>query len=186
MTLANRNVCGRKTIITQKHTRDSDNLFDEWAEDIINDLDTILSIFGWRIPQTKPIPSIVATNASSVSAAILGVIREAYDIRTAMAEISTSGDVDLVIVSCDTPYNDIWMEDAYGDHKRRTTPSMDDGLDAHGKTVVESVVATTGIGLQREVWRTDAIIGSMSREVDMVLKPQVVLEYTLLEALIQG
>lgn len=186
-TAANRNVCGRKTIITQKHTRDSSNLFDEWAKDILEDLEIILSIFGWRGPKNKSLPSaIMAADTSSVSAVILGVVKEAYDIRTAMAEISTSGDVDLVIVSCDTPFNDIWMDDAYGDYRKRATLTTGNVMDPHGKTVIESVVATTGIGLQRETWKTDALSGVMSREVDMVLKPRVVLEYTLLEALTQG
>ena len=150
----------------------------------MDDFKGVLSIFGWRIPPSELKTASVVPGPSSVHTSILGVVKGAYDIRTAMAEVSTSGDVDLVIVSCDTPYNELLMDDAYGDYRRRPTPSMDTAMDPHGKTVIESVVATTGIGLQRETWKTGGVGGLASRDVDMVLKPRVVLEYTLLEALI--
>jgi hypothetical protein len=102
----------------------------------------------------------IVSGPSSVHTSILSVVKGAYDIRTAMAEVSTSGDVDLVIVSCDTPYNELLMDDAYGDQRRRSTSTMDNAMDPHGKAVIESVVATTGIGLQREIWKADGVGGS--------------------------
>lgn len=138
-----------------------------------------------------------------------------------MAEISTSGDIDLVIVSCDTPFNELRMEDGYGarrlrsgvvlsqasgkssglSHSHSPTGSLRKGKTAVGGTKgkggksgrvklgggldhaggVECVVATTGIGLQREILRNRD--GLISRDLEMVLKPRVVLEYTLVEAL---
>ncbi|KAJ2926432.1 hypothetical protein H1R20_g10661, partial [Candolleomyces eurysporus] len=171
----NTNICGKNTVITQKHTRESDNLFGDWVEEIIEDLSDVLSIFGWKVGGYSPGKKL---STLAIHARLLSLVKDAYDIRTAMAEVSTSGDIDLVIVSCDTQFNQEIMEDAYGD--RRTTARKDLGAEAEG--TFEDVVATTGIGLQREILRPHELVELITREIEMVLKPRVVLEYTLLEA----
>ncbi|RXW22798.1 hypothetical protein EST38_g3046 [Candolleomyces aberdarensis] len=172
----NTNICGKNTVITQKHTRESDNLFGDWVEEIIEDLCDVLSIFGWKIGGYSPGKKL---STLAIHTRLLSLVKDAYDIRTAMAEVSTSGDIDLVIVSCDTQFNQQIMEDAYGD--RRTTPRKDLGTEEPEGTF-EDVVATTGIGLQREILKPHELLELITRDIEMVLRPRVVLEYTLLEA----
>ncbi|KAF5315699.1 hypothetical protein D9611_005008 [Ephemerocybe angulata] len=181
---ANPNICGKKTVITQKHTRESNHLFGEWVDDMLDDLTGVLSLFGWSVELPSSTSHSTFFSPPSVHEPFLALVKDAYDIRTAMAEISTSGDVDLVIVSCDTPFNELWMQDAYGDARTRAMKGID--RNPYGKTTIECVVATTGIGLQREVLKAHTPSGVVSREIEMVLKPRVVLEYTMLDAFVSS
>ena len=166
-------------MITQKHTRESATLFGDWVKEIIEDLCDVLSIFGWKIGGYNTSSSKQKFSSLAINSRLLSLVKDAYDIRTAMAEISTSGDVDLVIVSCDTPFNREIMEDAYGDHRTAARRSLG-AEDIEG--TLEGVVATTGIGLQREILKPHELVELITRDIEMVLKPRVVLEYTLLEA----
>jgi len=182
-------VSGLKTVITQSHTRSSVNLFGEWAQDIVDDLHEILSAFGWVI--TGYDARAVGMRGTAFHGAIVNLVKEAYDLRTAMAEVSTSGDVDLAIISFDTPFNPKRMKDEYADEREsgkggKINSDADDGgsIGSKGRqAVVERVVGTTGIGLQREVMRPH-VAGMMKRDIQMVLKPQVVLEKSVVEALV--
>ncbi|KAG2019916.1 hypothetical protein CC2G_005311 [Coprinopsis cinerea AmutBmut pab1-1] len=186
------NICGAKTTITQIHTRDSVNMFSDWAQDIIDDLHEILSVFGWAIAGYQA-DALGRRGPDEARNSLVSLVKVAYDLRTAMAEISTSGDVDLAIISCDTPFNSAVMEDEFEDKrksvvkKRSVEPDdSDDELEFMGnrtKGFVERVVGTTGIGLQKEVMKPHNLLGVMKRDIEMVLKPRVVLEQSLLEAL---
>ncbi|TFK30165.1 hypothetical protein FA15DRAFT_663539 [Coprinopsis marcescibilis] len=191
----NRNICGTKTMITQTHTRDSVNLFSEWVQDILDDLHEIISVFGWTMKGYDPKEHGIR-GSLKVRNALLDLVKEAYDLRTAMAEVSTSGDVDLAIISCDTPFKSTFMDDECADQRTkkvvvRADTSSDDSDDDVGgfkaaerrmRVLYERVVGTTGLGLQREVMKPHPG-GLMKRDIDMVLKPRVVLEQSLLEAL---
>ena len=148
-------ICGKQIRIVQTNTDKAK--FHNWVEDIIEALESFLKLAGMRLKSRHAHLFVITT---------LALVKEAYNLRTAMAEKDTCGGLEVIIVAPDTPFQEKWMMNAY--------PRKDD-IDQ--SNCVDFVAGTIGIGLQRKV--LEKVNGQFQSRMKTELKPKVVLERTL-------
>ena len=155
-------ICGKQEKIIQSSTQYDNVKFNEWVEDIIDELGLLLTMAGLRMKTQY-------TNLFFTKT--LTLVEVAYDLRTAMAEKDICGGLEIVIVPPDTPFQDKWMMDALADPIRNVVDTY--------KSRVDFVAGTTGIGLQRKV--LERVDGQIQSRMEIELKPKVMLARVLRE-----
>ena len=105
--------------------------------------------------------------ATLFSTKTLALVKVAYDLRTAMAEKDICGDLEIVIVPPDTPFQEKWMIDTHADPRKADTD----------QSRVDYVTGTTAMGLQRKVSGT--VDGQFQSRMEIELKPKVTLAHAL-------
>jgi len=97
------------------------------------------------------------------------IIALAYDLRAALAEKDIIGDIELVVVSPDSPFQPKWMQEEHTTERKATVTML---------TQMEAIAGTTGIGLKRP-----NVGGLRGEAYTYPLKPTVVLARVLRESL---
>ena len=160
----------------------SEVAFHECILDILHDLASVLWVFGWRISGfDELVASLDAARLSErlptlpVYQAIHSLVRDAYDLRTSMSEVPAFLHADFVTAPCDTLFNKEWMEDADGDfHTLRLVSSTSRSSYAGNSGYL---IGTVGVGLQWD--SSDGTGRGVARRVETLLKPRVLLDYTV-------
>ena len=97
------------------------------------------------------------------------IFKAITELRLAIGEKFTSADLDIFVFECDTVFDPVDMDDAYGD-----------GRQSSGKRAPEAIVGTTGIGLGRVIAERSA---KDTLEFQTLIPAKIVLTSTLKEAL---
>ena len=97
------------------------------------------------------------------------IFKAINELRIAIGENFTSADLDISVFECDKLYDPANMEDAYGDDRQSS-----------GKRAPETIVGTTGIGLEKIIAERSA---KDVLQVQTLIRPKIVLTSTLIEAL---
>ncbi|KAF4614786.1 hypothetical protein D9613_002543 [Agrocybe pediades] len=129
-----------------------------WVSDILKDLNQILSVGG------------VWIDTSLLKSKFLTLVKLAYEVRTALAEKDLCGGLELLIVGSGMPFQHKWMNERHSLDRAISVSTMK----------MDPVVGTCRVGLRR-VGKTPPISTSISanENVDVVLKPAVILEKLL-------
>ena len=147
-------VSGRWHAITRAHTRPST---ETWTTELCQKLFSILTIAAWA-------PNYPDSKALFIRR-LPPIFKAVSELRIVLGEKFISADLDVPGFDCDTPYDPLVMDDAYGDYRH-----------PNDKQALETVVGTTGIGLK--VRKTKG-----APHFENVISAKVVLESTLNETL---
>ena len=151
-------VCGKQIRIIRSGTQNGRIKFDEWVEDIIDELALFLTMAGVGMKTRSDTRFYERTKA---------LVKAAYDLRTAMAEKDICGDLEILIVPPDTPFQEKSRMDAHADPTKVDTD----------QSQVNFVAGTTGIGLQRKV--SERVDRQFKSRMKIVMKPKVMLARAL-------
>ena len=153
-------ICGKQIKIIQSSTHNDSLKFNEWVKDLIDELGLFLTMAGLRM-KTR--------SATLFSTKTLTLVEDAYNLRAAMAEKDICGDLEIIILPPDTPFQAKWMMDAHADSTKVDTDQPQ----------VDFVAGTTGIGLQRKV--SKRVNGQFQSRMEIELKPKVTLARDLIQ-----
>ena len=117
------------------------------------ELDTILALASWDIGSPE--------DRHTLEARLPAIFKVVLDVREAIGEKFTSADLEVSYVEPNTPFSNVYMEEAYAADS-----------EGHEKDL-EIVIATVGMGVHKVVTMKEG------RGHEYVLGPKVVLESSL-------
>ena len=157
-------ICGKQIKIIQSDANYDNVKFNEWVDDILDELGTFLMMAGVRMKTHCVTPFFTKT---------LALVKLAYGLRTGMTEKDICGGLEIVVVSPGTPFQEKWM--MMDDHHH---VNADHPTGVADQSRVDFVVGTTAIGLQRKV--LERVDGErFEYRMEMELKPKVMLARAL-------
>ncbi|RXW13257.1 hypothetical protein EST38_g12597 [Candolleomyces aberdarensis] len=155
-------VAGRWRSLTKVHLPFSTN---GWDHFLLIFICSIMSVAGWATRSDDEMAQVEERLGS--------IFKLLLDLRKATGEDVTSADLEISIISPGQVFNPSHMEDAYTDGR---------GSSKSKKSAPETVVITSGLGLQRLVVKR-LKTGRVQRQAEILSMPKVVLEKTIKEAL---
>ncbi|TFK33570.1 hypothetical protein BDQ12DRAFT_657855 [Crucibulum laeve] len=161
-------ISGRWRAITNRKTRSSMSRSPGILDGLLSYILDLQLIAGWRVNEADKLASV-----GTLKERLTPIVKSVFEVKSAIGEGITSADMDPLIIPPGEPFNPTTMENAYEEHRQKISE------EESRRGII--VGCTTEMGLRMAVMRK-LTNGTLQPHSETILKPKIITEATLLEA----